>query len=172
MMKITFTKHTWISFLPNKKQHRNNLSISCPPHHNDSSAIFLKSQTSPPIVQSTLELDLDTFEFDFLPCVSPTPQTTNTYHAPTFLPRDPPVLKPNVQSDEEWDELIMLLSTPPRLQHQQQTQFQDNFFPQAPQTAHCAQTNNALSFASNIAPTIHIHGGTVNFTFVTGSERK
>ena len=165
----------YMNFFPSEQKTAQKQPVhQLPTPHNDNSAIFLKSQTSPPIIQPTLESDLDTFEFDFLPCVSPTPrpQTTNTNHVPTFLPGDPPVLQPNAQSDEEWDELIMSLTTPPRLQHQQQTQFQDNFFPQAPQTAHCAQTNNALSFASNIAPTIHIHGGTVNFTFVTGSERK
>jgi len=103
-------------------------------------------------------LDLEKFDFDSFPCVSP--KATSS-----------PKTKPD--SSDEWDSLILSLVSPTRKPAPTSTNFQQSNGPAVPPPTY-AQTNNAVSIAGHLAPNIHIHGGTVNFTFVTqsGSERR
>ena len=103
-------------------------------------------------------LDLEKFDFDSFPCVSP--KATSS-----------PKTKPD--ASDEWDSLILSLVSPPRKPAPTSTNFQQSNGPAVPPPTY-AQTNNAVSIAGHLAPNIHIHGGTVNFTFVTqsGSERR
>ena len=64
--------------------------------------------------------------------------------------------------DSVSDDFFLAFLTPPELKEKLQNPTHTQPHPQ-----NYAQTNTAMSFSANVAPVLHISGGTVNITFAS-----
>ena len=99
---------------------------------------------------------LDSFDFDFIEEPQTQDQGLKPSNAEAAQNNNSSML---CEGDSFPDELFLSILTPPEFQRQTQTPFQAS-------TQQYAQTNTSMTLATSVAPIFHIHGGTVNITFL------